>query len=123
MPKSSYLNTAVINAVLRSTSFTSPTTVYLALFNGNPASGGTETSGGSYARQAITFGTPSSGSSSNSAALTFSNMPATTVSHVAIYDAATAGNQLYYAAASSSKTTNAGDTVSVAIGGIVVTEG
>lgn len=122
MPKSSYAVNAALNVFLRATAYTTPTNVYVALFNGNPTSGGTEVSGGSYARQVATFSAPSSGTVSNSGALTFSNMPATTVSYVAIYDASTSGNLLYYAAATASKTTNAGDTVSIAVGGITVTE-
>lgn len=122
MPKSTYLDNAMLNAVLRDTSYTSPTTVYIALFNGNPASGGTEATGGSYARQSAAFTSASAGSTQNSASITFSNMPATTISYIAIYDASTGGNLLYYAAAASSKSTNAGDTVSIASGGIVVSE-
>jgi hypothetical protein len=45
-----------------------------------------------------------------------------TVDHVGIYDASSAGNQLYNAAVTTSKTTNAGDTVTVATGAITVTE-
>lgn len=122
MPKSTYSINAVLNLLLRATALTAPATVYTALFNGNPTSGGTEATGGSYARQATTFGAPSAGAVANSGTLTFSNMPATTVSYVAIYDASTAGNLLYYAAAAASKTTNSGDTVSIAAGGISVSE-
>jgi hypothetical protein len=122
MPKSSYLDTAFLNVALRNTAYTAPTTVYTALFNGIPGGGGTEASGGSYARQATAFVAPSSNSTSNSALLTFTNMPALTVNYVAIYDALTAGNLLYYAAATAAKTTNVGDTVTIAIGGITVAE-
>ena len=122
MPKSSYLDNLVLNAALRGAAFTSPVSVYIALFNGSPGAGGNEVSGGSYARQLATFSAASSGSTANAAALTFSGMPVSTISYVAICDAVSAGNVLYYAPAAATKTTNAGDTVSVAIGGIVVTE-
>jgi len=50
---SNYLENAIINAVLRNTSYTSPTTVYVGLFTNDPtdADAGTEvsTSGTSYA--------------------------------------------------------------------------
>ncbi len=117
MAKSTYAIDAVLNAFLRDTAYTSPTTVYVGLLDGT-----TEVSGGSYARQAVTFGAPASGTVTSTDAQTFSSMPATTVTNVGIYDAATAGNQLYQAAATASKTTNAGDTVTIAIGGITVTE-
>lgn len=122
MPKSTYSINAALNVFLRNTAYTAPTTVYVALFNGNPEAAGTEASGGSYARQAITFGAPSSGTVTSTNSQTFTNMPAMTVSYVAIYDASTAGNRLYSAAATSSKTTNAGDTVSIATAGITVSE-
>jgi hypothetical protein len=122
MPKSTFLDNALLNAVLRATAYTSPTTVYVALFNGNPSSGGSEVSGGSYARQPATFSAASAGSTSNTAGLTYTNMPVATITYVAIYDAVTAGNLLYFNPAAASKTTNATDTVSIAAGGIVVNE-
>jgi len=70
---SNHLENALINAVLRNTSYTSPTTTYLALYTSDPtdADTGTEITGGSYVRQAITFGAPSNGTSTNSAAVEF----------------------------------------------------
>lgn len=117
MAKSTYAINATLNVFLRDTAYTTPTTVYVGLLNGT-----TEVSGGSYARQSITFGAPSAGTCTSTNAQTFTNMPATTVDHVGIYDASSSGNQLYVAAATASKTTNAGDTVSIAIGGITVSE-
>ncbi len=119
--KSTYLSDAMLDAVLKDTAYTSPTTVYLALFDGDPATTGTEVSGGSYARQSAAFNTAASGSTTNSAAISFTGMPATTVNYCAIYDALTAGNLLYYASVTS-LTINAGDTVSVAVAAITVTE-
>lgn len=122
MPKSTYSINATLNVFLRATAYTTPAAVYTALFNGVPGGAGVEATGGSYARQATTFAAPAAGAVSNSAALTFTNMPAMTVNYVAVYDAATVGNLLYYAAATAAKTTNAGDTVTIAISGISVTE-
>lgn len=122
MPKSTYSINAALNVFLRNTAYTTPTTIYVALFNGNPESGGTEATGGSYARQTVTFGAPSAGTVTSTSAQAFTNMPAMTVSYIALYDALTVGNRLYSAAATSSKTTNAGDTVSIASGAITVSE-
>jgi hypothetical protein len=65
---------------LRNTSYTSPATVYVSLYTTDPtdADSGTEVSGGSYARTAVTFGAPSNGVSTNSADVTF---PTATASH------------------------------------------
>jgi hypothetical protein len=122
---SNYLENALINATLRNTSYTSPTTVYLALYTSDPtdADTGTEVSGGSYARQSITFGSPSNGVSSNTAAIEFPQATGSwgTVSYVGIRDASTSGNLLYHTALDASKTIATGDVFRVAIGSLSVT--
>lgn len=72
-------------------------TTYLALFTDNPtaAGTGTEASGGSYARQGITFGAASGGTITNDSAASFT-VDADTYTHYAIFDAVTAGNMLEY---------------------------
>ena len=108
---------------------TGPSTLYVGLLTAAPSdsAAGTEVSGGSYARVAVTSslanwaGTQSEGSTtassgtggttSNNNAITF---PAPTanwgvVTHFAVYDAASAGNLLFYAALTVSKTINNGD--------------
>jgi len=60
--KTNYLEDAMINAVLRNTSYTSPATVYLGLFTADPTDSGSQTnevSGGAYARQSAAFDAPS----------------------------------------------------------------
>ena len=122
---SNYLENALINAVLRNTSYTSPAQVYLALHTADPteAGTGTEVSGGSYARQAITFGGPTDGSSSNTAAINFPVATADwgTITHFSIRDAATGGNSLFYGAWQTPKTIETSDQFVVAIGNLTVT--
>jgi hypothetical protein len=122
---SNYLENALINATLRNTSYTSPTTVYLALYTSEPtdADTGTEVSGGSYARQSITFGSPSNGVSTNTAAIEFPQATGSwgTVAYIGIRDASTAGNLLYHTALDASKTIATGDVFRVAIGSLSVT--
>lgn len=122
---SNYLENALINATLRNTSYTSPTTVYVGLYTSNPGEGntGTEVSGGSYARQSATFGAPSDGVSTNSATLTFPTATASwgTITHVGILDASTSGNLLYYAALDVSKTIGSGDIFTISSGNLSVT--
>ena len=98
---SNYAENAVANHLFRNTALTSPTTVYLRLFTGvtdAEAGTGTEVSatGTAYAAQAITFGAPSNGVITNSAAVTFPAATASwgTVTHAGIFDAATSGNAL-----------------------------
>jgi hypothetical protein len=115
---SDYLENALLNEVLRNVGYTPAATVYLALFTTatTDAGGGTEVTGGSYARQAITFGAASGGMCSNTGAVSFASMPAATVTHAAIMDASTAGNMLFHGALTASKTVGAGDTLTFAIG-------
>jgi hypothetical protein len=122
---SNYLENALINATLRATTFTSPATVYVGLYTADPtdAGTGTEVSGGSYARQSVTFGAPSNGVSTNSAAVEFPQCTLTwgTVSHIGILDASTSGNLYYHTALDSSKTIETGDVFKIAIGNLSVT--
>lgn len=122
---SNYLENALINAVLRNTSYTSPTTTYVSLHTADPTDdgSGTEVSGGSYARTAGTYGSPSNGVTTNSAAIEFPQCTSTwgTVSHIGIWDASTSGNLLFHTALDSSKTIETGDIFKIASGSLSVT--
>jgi hypothetical protein len=122
---SNYLENALVNATLRNTAYTSPSTVYLALYTSDPtdADTGTEVSGTSYARQSITFGAPSNGASTNSAAIEFPQAGGSwgTVTHIGIRDASTAGNLLYHTPLDASKTIATGDVFRIAVGSLSVT--
>ena len=122
---SNYLENALINATLRNTSYTSPTTVYVGLYTSDPGEGntGTEVSGGSYARTAVTFGAPSNGVSTNSASVTFPTATGTwgTVTHVGILDALTSGNLLYFTPLDASKSIASGDVFTISTGNLSVT--
>lgn len=122
---SNYLENALVNVTLRNTAYTSPTTVYLALYTTDPtdADTGTEVSGGSYARQSITFGAPSNGVTTNSAVIEFPQAGGSwgTITHVGIRDALTTGNLLYHTPLDASKTISTGDVFRIAIGSLSVT--
>lgn len=122
---SNYLENALINATLRNTSYTSPATVYVALFTSDPtdAGSGTEVSGGSYARKAATFGAPSNGASTISSAIEFDQATGSwgTVTHFGIYDASTSGNLLYHGALTASKAIDTGDVFKFASSALTVT--
>jgi hypothetical protein len=124
---SNYLENALINATLRNTSYTSPTTVYVSLWTSNPtdAGSGTEvsTSGTSYARTAVTFGAPSDGASTNNADVTFPTATASwgTVGWIGINDASTSGNLLYHTALDTAKAIDSGDIFKISTGNLSVT--
>ena len=122
---SNYLENALINATLRNTAYTSPATVYLALYTSDPtdADAGTEVTGNAYVRQSITFGAPSNGVSTNSAAIEFPQATGSwgTVAYIGIRDASTNGNLLYHSPLDASKSIATGDVFRVAIGSLSVT--
>lgn len=127
--KTNYLENKIIDWLFRGQAFTPPATMYFALFTVAPteAGGGTEVSGGSYARVAVAStlanwaGTQGAGttvassgtggSTSNNAVITFPAPTANwgTVVAVGVFDAASAGNLLLYGALSQSKNVNNGD--------------
>jgi hypothetical protein len=122
---SNYLENALINATLRNTSYTSPATVYIGLYTSDPtdANTGTEVSGGSYTRTAVTMGSPTDGVSTNTAAVEFPQASGSwgTVGWIGILDASSSGNLLYHTALDTSKTISSGDIFKIAIGGLSVT--
>lgn len=119
---SDYLEDKVLDHILGTTTYTKPSAVYLALYTTTPtdSTSGTEVSGGSYARQLITFGASSSGAASNNTSVDFSLMPACTVTGVAVCDAQTSGHILVYGSLSSSKTLAANDTLRVSSGDLSI---
>lgn len=122
---SDYSEDGLLNHLLRNTALTSPTTVYAALFTDavNDDASGTEVTGGSYAREAVTFGAPSSGSSSNSGAVTYTTATAGwgTVTHVAIFDHVSAGNLLLWGALGASRAVLDGDIAKFNISALTAT--
>jgi hypothetical protein len=104
---------------------------FLALYTAAPGEtgGGTEVTGGGYARKAITF-TVTANSAANTAEVDFGQATANwgTVSHWAIMSAATGGNMYYYGATENSGGTNTtftvnnGDTIKFPASSIVITE-
>jgi len=121
---SDYLEDELLDHVFGNAAYTSPATVYAALYTAAPsdAGGGTEVTGGSYARTAISFGAASSGSVTNDTAVEFPAATAGwgTVTHVGIFDASTSGNLLAWVALDNSKTVDTGDQLRFSIGTLTV---
>ena len=119
-----FLETEILDHVFAGAAYTAPTTKYLALFTGAPGEtgGGTEVSGGGYARQTVAF-TTSGNTTSNNAAVEYPTATANygTVTHVAVFDASTSGNMMAYAALSSNKTIETGDVFRVPSGDLDIT--
>jgi hypothetical protein len=113
-----YLENKLLDHFLGTTSYTMPADVYVGLFTVAPgeAGGGTEASGGSYARQIATFTSAASGATSNDSNIDFAGMPSATIVAIGIFDNLTSGNMLLYGTLTTNKTTDAGDTLRIATG-------
>lgn len=127
---SNYLENKVLDHVLGegARDFTSPGTLYLALFTNastNAASNleaGTltdevSTSGTAYTRQTVNFSSAVNGTASTDGTVTWSTATGNwgTVTHVAVMDGGTvgSGNVLFYGALTSSKVIETGDTFQI----------
>lgn len=120
-----FLENELCDHILRNASYTSPVTVYAALYTDDPGEddSGTEATGGSYAREAVTFGAPANGVCANSGIVTFTTATAAwgTITHFQILDAVTAGNPLFHGQLENSVVVGIGDTVRFQIGDLEIT--
>ena len=128
---SQYLQQKVLDHVLKTAVYTPPTNIYVALFTAAPSDtgGGTEVTGGSYARvacnawDAATAASPSL--AQNTGAVNFATPSAGwgLVTHFALFDAISGGtNLLGWGALGTPKTINSGDAVSFSAGALDVTQ-
>lgn len=147
---SDYLENAILDHIFGNSTYTTPTTLYVALFNGtydgtdaqvgnltevpySLTSGPPGSSG--YARVAVTFGAASSGAISNTADITFG--PAAgfvpvwggSITAIGIYDAQgpdfnnpsnPSGNLLFHANLSSAKSVSSGDSLVIGTGALTI---
>lgn len=133
--KTQFAERKVLDAEFGASSLGAPATWYVGLFTAAPsdAGGGTEVATGSYARVGVTNNStqwPAATGTSPSAkthanAITFPVPSANwgTVTHFGLFDASTAGNLWYWAALTTAKTINNGDSApSFAAGALVVNE-
>jgi hypothetical protein len=130
--KSDFLENEILDHVLGGADYARPASVFLALFTVAPSDsgGGTECTGGSYARKEVVNNPTNwpaavSGAKSNGTEIAF--IEATTpgwgeVVAFGIFDALTVGNLLYWADLTIHKTIDSGDTARFAIGDLDITE-
>jgi|SRR5690606_2792977 len=102
---------------------TAPLKVALYRVAPTEAGGGTEVSGGSYARTNVTFSAASNGSITNSNDVVFPVATASwgTVVAIAIFDSAATPTMIWYGTTSTGKTVESGDEYRLPAGSIVLT--
>ena len=112
MSFSNTFETRVLTWVFTNGTATRPTAWYLGLYTAAPGEGGggTEVSGGSYAREVLAL-TVSGNAATNGSAIEFTAATASwgTVTYVGIFDASTSGTLIAYSALDTSKTVGIGD--------------
>lgn len=126
---SDYLESSLINATLRGTNFTAPSVgaLHVGLFTADPTDANVtanEVGAAWYSRKPSgTWTSPANGASTNTTVVNFDPVTGATITitHMAIYDASTAGNMLYHAPLALPKTLDPGDVLSFAIGSLSVT--
>jgi hypothetical protein len=123
-----YLEVELLDHLFGKGSYTPPT-IYVGLSTADPtddATGLAEPSGNNYARvqtAAADWNAASGGATANANAITFNQASGSwgTITHFALFDAASGGNMLAHGALTASKSVGAGDTPSFAAGDLDVT--
>ena len=129
---SDYLEGELLDHIFNAAFTTTANDTFVALFTATPsdAGGGTEATGGSYARKEVN---PNGGAAptwalatvdgigyvvDNASDITFVTATASwgTITHFGIFDAVTAGNLLWWGALDASKTVGSGDTFKFSTG-------
>lgn len=125
---SDYLEDKVLRHVFTNTTYTPPSTLYVALFTtaASDTGPGTEvsTSATGYVRQSAAFSVSGTATTAtNTAAIEWSAALTTwgTITHVGIFDAASAGNMIAWADLTTSRTINSGDIFRVPASSLSVT--
>jgi len=122
---SNFLEGKLLDHIFNQNTYTPPSTVYIGLSTADPTEDGSglaEPTGGSYAREAITFGAASSRRVTQDAKVTFTKATDSwgTISHWALFDAQTSGNMLAYGSITTPKDVNTNATASIAASSIYV---
>jgi hypothetical protein len=134
MPKSTGLRNSVLDHLFGGAPLTPPAMVYVALYTAPPAddgTGGTEVSGGSYARAAVdnaqtagNWAVAAGGAKANARPIVFPTASAAwgTITAFALWDAPTGGNMLYRGSVVSPFTVTTGIVPTLGVGNLVLNE-
>jgi hypothetical protein len=123
---SNYLVTALVNLLTNQGTYTSPATLYAALYTASPGQGNTgpevSTVGTGYTRQPVTWSSVVSNQSTNTEVITFPLATSNwgTINFVALFDAASGGNLLAFAPATISINITTGSVFQINIGDLVL---
>ena len=133
---SDYLEAGILSATLRGQALSTPSSIYIALFTGDPNddASGFELTDSAYLRQNAAKGESISNGwtapsvsgdgmvSSNAKVIQFPPIAdgSVTLSHYGVFDSQTGGNLLYHGAFTVAKTLEVNDVLSIDIGGLQI---
>lgn len=133
--KATYWANKLLDLILGATAFSAPANIFPALYTVTPGAGGggTEATSGSYARPSVTNNATNFPASSggvktvpgvaiNFAAATADWSSGSNMVGLALLDAVTAGNFLYFGDLTVAKPVKNGDTAQIAVSALVITE-
>jgi hypothetical protein len=128
MSMTNYTEENLLNHLLGSGTFTKPSARWVAAFTAAPGEtgGGTEVTGGSYARVSAAAFTITAANPSTAVTSALIEFPVATgawgtITHVAVFDASTAGNMLFFAELTDSKAVASGDVLRIPAGDLTLT--
>lgn len=124
MSLSNTFETRTLQWLLTADAVTRPSEWYVGLFTADPGEtgGGTEVSGGSYARQVATFSvTGDTASNTGNVEFPLATADWGTITHGAVFDAVSGGNMIAYGALTTPKEINTGDILRIPTGDFDVT--
>lgn len=120
---SDYLETKLVDLIFQATAFSTLSNIYVSLHTSatTDAGGGTEVSGGSYARVPVstsggwtaTYTNGTAKATNNASNISFPTATGSwgTVTHFGLWDASSGGNLLFHGALAASKTVASGDVI------------
>ncbi len=123
---SNYAENLILKFMLTTQSATRPTSWYVGFFS-DPKGAvldqpSTELSGSGYSRQSVSFSTPTTGSCSNTNAITFSATGTwTPANYVGVFDSVSSGNLLFWGELVNSIGLEAGGEIQFAVNTIIIT--
>lgn len=110
---------SILDALCRNVAWTQPAAFCVKLHIGDPGAAGAGNPAAETTRKAVTMSAASGGTITNSAAVTWTSLPAAeTLTHVSFWSATTAGTFLGSDALNTSRTVAIGDTFEIPIGDI-----
>lgn len=117
-----YSENKLLDHINGTAAFTMPTQVYVGLSSttiNNDGTGATEPNVSWYARQTIDFDAAVAGAADNDAEVNFGTCDETiSITYLALYDAVTAGNMLWYGPLTTTRNLVADDVVKIPLGDV-----